>query len=102
MAAYAPSAAARIPAGASSATSGANATNTTTEAANRTYAVPTYMAMTATSAGEASVGYEGTASDGLTQLDDAHALTPTTSAAPVPGDDDREPERRGREDDHRG
>ncbi|HEY1665354.1 MAG TPA: glycoside hydrolase family 15 protein, partial [Trebonia sp.] len=56
-------------------------TNTTTEAANRTYAVPTYMAMTATSAGEASVGYEDTASDGLTQLDAAHALTPTTSAA---------------------
>jgi glucoamylase len=56
-------------------------TNTTTEAANRTYAVPTYMAMTATSQGQASVGYEGTASDGLTQLDDAYALTPTTSAA---------------------
>src|ERR1700728_2937880 len=55
--------------------------NTTTEAANRTYAVPTYIAMTANSAGEASVGYEGTASDGLTQLDAAHALTPTTSAA---------------------
>ena len=33
------------------------------------------MAMTATSAGVASVGYEGTASDGLTQLDAAHALT---------------------------
>ena len=56
-------------------------TNTTTEAANRSYAVPTYMAMTATSAGQASVGYAGTASDGLTQLDAAHALTPTTSAA---------------------
>jgi len=56
-------------------------TNTTTEAANRSYAVPTYMAMTATSAGQASVGYEGTASDGLTQLDATHALTPTTSAA---------------------
>ncbi|MGD0702184.1 MAG: glucodextranase DOMON-like domain-containing protein [Trebonia sp.] len=56
-------------------------TNTTTEAANRTYAVPTYMAMTATSAGEASVGYEGAASDGLTQLDATHTLTPTTSAA---------------------
>jgi len=56
-------------------------TNTTTEAVNRSYAVPTYMAMTATSAGQASVGYEGTASDGLTQLDAAHALTPTTSAA---------------------
>ena len=37
--------------------------------------------MTATSAGQASVGYAGTASDGLTQLDGAHALTPTTSAA---------------------
>jgi glucoamylase len=56
-------------------------TNTTTEAANRSYAVPTYMAMTATSAGEASVGYEGTATDGLTQLDSSHALTQTTSAA---------------------
>jgi glucoamylase len=56
-------------------------TNTTTEAVNRSYAVPTYMAMTATSAGQASVGYAGTASDGLTQLDDAYALTPTTSAA---------------------
>src|ERR1700727_1044454 len=56
-------------------------TNTSTAAANRSYAVPTYMAMTATSAGEASVGYEGAASDGLTQLDAAHALTPTTSAA---------------------
>jgi glucoamylase len=56
-------------------------TNTTTEAANRTYAVPTYMAMTATSQGLASVGYEGTASDGLTQLDSSHALTQTTSAA---------------------
>ena len=55
--------------------------NTTTEAANRAYAVPTYMAMTATSAGQASVGYEGTASDGLTQLDAVRTLTPTTSAA---------------------
>src|SRR3984957_19195328 len=56
-------------------------TNTATEAENRSYAVPTYMAMTATSGGEASVGYEGTASDGLTQLDSSHALTQTTSAA---------------------
>jgi glucoamylase len=52
-------------------------TNTITEAANRSYAVPTYMAMTATSAGQASVGYAGTASDGLTQLDGAYTLTPT-------------------------
>jgi glucoamylase len=55
-------------------------TNTTTQAANRTYAVPTYMALTSTSAGQSSVGYAGTASDGLTQLDASHALTPTTSA----------------------
>lgn len=55
-------------------------TNTTTEAANRTYAEPTYMAMTATSAGLASVGYEGTASDGLTQLDSDRSLTRSTSA----------------------
>ena len=56
-------------------------TNTTTEAANRNYAVPTYMALTSTSQGVASVGYEGTASDGLTQLDSSYALTQTTSAA---------------------
>ena len=56
-------------------------TNTTTEAANRSYAVPTYMALTSTSQGVASVGYEGTASDGLTQLGSSYALTQTTSAA---------------------
>jgi glucoamylase len=55
-------------------------TATTSEAADRTYEVPTYMALTATSAGQSSVGYEGTASDGLTQLDSAHALTDYTSA----------------------
>ena len=55
-------------------------TSTVSEAANRDYAVPTYMALTADSAGRASVGYAGTASDGLTQLDAAHALTQTTSA----------------------
>lgn len=56
-------------------------TSTVSEAANRSYAVPTYMALTADSAGSASVGYAGTASDGLTQLDATHALT-TTSSAP--------------------
>ena len=44
-------------------------TNTVTNATNRDYAVPTYMALAATSAQAASVGYAGTASDGLTQLD---------------------------------
>jgi glucoamylase len=39
------------------------------------------MALAATSADQAaSVGYEGTASDGLTQLDAGHALTSDTSA----------------------
>jgi glucoamylase len=55
-------------------------TNTATNAANRDYAVPTYMALAATSAQAASVGYAGTASDGLTQLDTAHTLTGYTSA----------------------
>jgi len=56
-------------------------TNTVTNAANRDYAVPTYMALAAsTPAAAASVGYAGTASDGLTQLDNSHALTLYTSA----------------------
>ena len=56
-------------------------TNTVTNATNRTYAVKTYMALAdSTPAPQASVGYAGTASDGLTQLDTSHALTPYTSA----------------------
>ena len=56
-------------------------TNTVTEAANRSYAVPTYMALRASSASpDASVGYAGTASDGLTQLDATHTLTSYDSA----------------------
>ncbi|HEX5299941.1 MAG TPA: glucodextranase DOMON-like domain-containing protein [Streptosporangiaceae bacterium] len=55
-------------------------TNTLTNAANRDYAVPTYMALASTPQGTASVGYAGSASDGLTQLDSARALTPYTSA----------------------
>ena len=55
-------------------------TNTVTNAANRDYAVPTYMALAGTSAQAASVGYAGTASDGLTELDTAHTLTAYTSA----------------------
>jgi glucoamylase len=57
-----------------------SSTNTVTDAANRDYAVPTYMALEATSDQAASVGYAGTASDGLTQLDAARALTPDTAA----------------------
>jgi glucoamylase len=56
-------------------------TNTVTNAANRDYAVPTYMALAASPAVQAaSVGYAGTASDGLTQLDASHALTAYTQA----------------------
>jgi glucoamylase len=56
-------------------------TNTVTNAANRDYAVPTYMALGASvPVHAASVGYEGTPSDGLTQLDTSHALTPYSSA----------------------
>ena len=56
-------------------------TLTSTEAVNRDYAVPTYMALTATSAGTASVGYAGTSSDGLTQLDSSHTMGSPYSAA---------------------
>jgi glucoamylase len=56
-------------------------TNTVTNAVNRTYAVPTYMALADSNPSpEASVGYAGTGSDGLTQLDTSHALTPYDSA----------------------
>src|SRR5215469_1809255 len=45
-------------------------TNTVTNAANRDYAVPTYTALAAsTPVTTASVGYAGSASDGLNQLD---------------------------------
>ncbi len=56
-------------------------TNTTTDAVNRDYAVPTYMALEASSGfSSASVGYQDTASDGLTMLDASHSLTPFGSA----------------------
>ncbi len=56
-------------------------TNTDTNATNRYYAVPTYMALAAsTPVTTASVGYAGTPSDGLTQLDSSHALTAYTDA----------------------
>ena len=58
-----------------------SSTNTVTDAVNRTYAVPTYMALADSNpAPAASVGYAGTASDGLTQLDTSHALTTYDSA----------------------
>jgi len=55
--------------------------STVTNAVNRDYAVPTYLALASfPPAPAASVGYAGTASDGLTQLDTARALTPYSSA----------------------
>ncbi len=58
-----------------------DSTNTVTDAANRDYAVPTYMALAAsTPVKTASVGYAGTASDGLTQLDATRTLTSYDSA----------------------
>ncbi len=58
-------------------------TNTVTNAVNRNYAVPTYMALEASSPPPAvSVGYAGSASDGLTELDATHALSPTYTSAP--------------------
>jgi glucoamylase len=58
-------------------------TNTVTNAANRDYAVPTYMALAASNPSPAaSVGYAGSASDGLTELDATHTLSPTYTSAP--------------------
>ena len=54
--------------------------HTISQAANRDYAVPTSMAMTADRQGPASVGYADSASDGLTSLDQTHALTQWTDA----------------------
>ncbi len=57
-------------------------TNTVTQAVNRDYAVPTYEALQAsTGFTAASVGYAGTASDGLTMLDASHQLTTYGSAS---------------------
>jgi glucoamylase len=58
-------------------------TNTVSQAVNRDYAVPTFMSLDASSLQQASVGYAGTESDGLSQLDSAHRLTATYEAAPA-------------------
>jgi glucoamylase len=56
-------------------------TTTGTSAANRDYAVPTYLALRAdTPPRRASAGYAGTASDGLTMLDRDRTLTEYGSA----------------------
>jgi glucan 1,4-alpha-glucosidase len=59
----------------------ASNTNTTTDAVNRDYAVPTFEALQASGGFTSeSVGYAGTASDGLTMLDASHQLTRYDSA----------------------
>ena len=61
----------------------ASNTNTTTNAVNRNYAVPTYMALESSDGfSSASVGYAGSASDGLAMLDSAHSLANGYSSAP--------------------
>jgi glucan 1,4-alpha-glucosidase len=58
-------------------------TSTVSQATNRDYAVPTYMALQSTSAERvASVGYAGTPSDGLDQLDSSRTLSPLYTSAP--------------------
>ena len=58
-----------------------SSTNTVSQAVNRDYAVPTFMALSSSSpASAASVGFAGTASDGLSQLDATHTLTAYDSA----------------------
>jgi glucoamylase len=58
-------------------------TATASQATNRDYAVPTFAALRSTAAtGTASVGYAGTASDGLTALDATHSLGTRYAAAP--------------------
>ena len=54
--------------------------NTATNAVNRDYAQPVYAALDAPFA-EATNGFAGTASDGLTQLDTSHALTTSYTTA---------------------
>ena len=57
-------------------------TVTATNAANRDYAKPTYVALAGNRAfGAVSSGFVGGASDGLTQLDAAHTLTPVSDTA---------------------
>jgi glucan 1,4-alpha-glucosidase len=57
-------------------------TRTTSQAANRDYAVPVYSALDGSRAfTQVSSGFAGSASDGLMQLDAAHALTALNDSA---------------------
>jgi glucoamylase len=58
-------------------------TNTATDATNRDYAVPTFEALESSRGfSDESVGYADSASDGLTMLDSAHALSTSYDSAP--------------------
>ena len=57
-------------------------TKTTTNAVNRDYAVPSYLALRAsTGFSQVGSGFVGQASDGLVQLDQHHSLGPVTDEA---------------------
>ncbi|HEY1487915.1 MAG TPA: glucodextranase DOMON-like domain-containing protein [Micromonosporaceae bacterium] len=56
--------------------------STVSQATNRSYAVPTYMALGSPQLQQASVGYAGSASDGLTELDATHTLSTSYASAP--------------------
>jgi glucoamylase len=56
--------------------------STVSQATNRDYAVPTFMALTSPQLRKASVGYAGSASDGLSALDASHSLGTTYQSAP--------------------
>jgi glucoamylase len=55
--------------------------NTSTNAANRDYAQPIYVALDAPFTTEITNGFAGSASDGMIELDAAHALTTSYAAA---------------------
>jgi glucoamylase len=56
--------------------------NTVSQATNRDYAVATYMGLASPQLELASVGYAGSASDGLATLDDSHQLGTAYQSAP--------------------
>jgi glucoamylase len=56
--------------------------STVSQAVNRDYAVPTYLALDSAQLQAASVGYAGSASDGLASLDATHTLAPVSTSAP--------------------
>jgi glucoamylase len=56
--------------------------STVSQAVNRDYAVPTFMALDSPQLQQASVGYAGSVSDGLSTLDATHSLGTVNTSAP--------------------